>query len=800
MHKFYKSVQTGFRVLFCLFLISNCVPKPIGLSFVDATLFSNYFISNSSLPLKVQVQGLASGASFQISNHNSETLTISSNGEFEFTKKLQRFSNFTVSIERQPSTSPNQTCVITNPTGSVSPDTNLVEINCGTSFFNVNVNVFGIASGATGSLSIRNGSVDTLSIGSDGNYAFSAQVPDTGNYSVVLLSSPSQHNCVIEALPPSAGTINNAPVTLNVNCLSLTNASPVNQTAINVGDTIQFTFSKPVTPLSCSLTAPTPTPSSGACASDLAPFANPITALSYAGNTVSITPNVSWPGGLGQCIQLSGCTEAGTNRPFQITSPIRYGVTSQIKYVKVGGLAAGTCDTIANACNEIQYAITQCNTATPCFVMVSQGTYSMFGMGQRIILKDKLQLLGGFRNDFQARDSVAYPTIIRDDVGTGGCGASDFGTCTPIAGGSFTMTSNMMIQGFTIITNQFNAWGTGIWLSNLNTAGFSLIITGNLILGATDVTSAYGLFITKSAMYLYNVGPNLVVAGNYILGGSGNSISVGMRILEGTQGVISNNYINGGSHVNINDGLDFSLGIMVNNTATNTTQSLRIVNNIFNSHHITSATPVSVRSSAAVQALSINSPNFVFINNTMYGGNGTTRSYGIHQQSSPGNLRINVINNQVLTNPGATTSVCLNYDTNNVSATSNISGNNLIGCNTLATSNGAPYRLCGPEPSVLLDFFTCSFPLTNNLQLNFSHNPNFDAPTSATQVFRLSSSSPCNSVYGGVDPGFAPPVLQLYQSDLLGNTRTNNVAPLPVPLGSFGYSIGAFEVNGNCTP
>ncbi|WP_125226097.1 hypothetical protein [Leptospira barantonii] len=773
------------------------------MSIIDTALFSNYFFANSSSVLKLRVQGLASGASFTISNQDSENLTIDGNGDFEFPKKKSKFSGYTVSIVLQPVSTPNQTCVITNPTGTVGLGSNLVEINCGTSFFNVSLNVFGIAASATGNLSLRSGNVDTLNITVDGNYSFAGKVPDTGTYAVSILSSPTQHNCVIETAPPATGTINNAPVTLNVNCLSLMSSNPINQTVVNDGASIQFTFSKPVTPSSCNFTAPTPTPSSGPCSSNLALSALALNAPNYSGNTVTIYPNTTWPGGLDQCVQLSGCTESGTNRPFQITSPARFGIaaTNQIKYVRPGGAGAGSCSTIATACGEIQYAIGQCTTATPCFVLVSQGTYSMISMSQRILLKDKLQLLGGFRNDFLARDIAAFPSIIRDDVGFGGCGSSDFGTCTPIAGGTFTMNSNILIQGFTVITNSNNPWSTGLWLSNLNTGAFSLILSDNTLLGSTDTTSAYSLFIVRSAIYASNVGPNFVVTGNYILGGSGSSLSAGMRILEGTQGVISNNYISGGSHLNVNDGLDFSLGIMINNSIENTTQSLRLVNNIFNSYHITSTTPVTAASSSAVQALSINSPNFIFINNTIYGGSGTNRSYGIHHQSTSSPLNLNVINNQVITNPGATTSKCMNYDVNSISAASNIAGNNLIGCGTQVDANGTPFKLCGAEPNALLNSFNCITPLTNATQKNFSHNPIFDNSTSATDVFKPSASSRCNSVYGGIDPGYAPPIRQLYQMDLFGNARTNNTTPTsPVPLGSFGYSIGAIEFNGNCAP
>ncbi|TGK27053.1 hypothetical protein EHQ05_09340 [Leptospira yasudae] len=679
-------------------------------------------------------------------------------------------------------------------------NSNLIEINCGTSFFDVKLNVFGIAVGATGVLSLQNGNIDILNITGDGVYSFNSQIPDTGTYSVSILSNPNDHNCVIETPPSAIGTINNAPVTLNVNCLSLINSAPINRTALIDGNSIQLTFSKPVTPLSCSFV--TPTLPSGVCSSDLGLSAAPLNTFSYSGNTVTINPNPIWPGGLNQCIQLSGCTELGTNRPFQIPSPLRYGVTTvnQIKYVRPGGLSAGSCNTILAACGNIQYAISQCNTATPCFVFVSQGTFSITTMGERILLIDKLQLLGGFRNDFLARDTAKFLSIVSDDMPATSCGTTDALTCTAIAGSMFTMLSDILIQGFTVITNPNNRWSTGIWLNNLNTGGFSLILNENSVYGSAELASNYGSGINRSAIYASNVTPNLIVMGNYFLGGSGNSLSSGMRILEGTQGVISNNYISGGSHVNVNDGTDFSVGVIIDNTASNTTQSLRFVNNIFNSYHITSSIPVTAVSTSAIQALRINSPNLHFIHNTIYGGSGNTRSYGIHQQSPTDPLIINLYNNQILTNPSATTSICLNFNSNNVGVVSNIYRNNFYNCNVHAKTILNQFRVCGFEPFPLLNSATCTTPLTTTTQRNFSHNPVFDIPTSIKSAFKLSTGSSCKSVYGGYNPGYAPPIQQLYLFDLFGFARTVDVTPTPVPSGSNGYSIGAIEFNGTCIP
>ncbi|RHX87353.1 hypothetical protein DLM75_17830 [Leptospira stimsonii] len=798
MNKYYKFRYT-FN-LFFLLLISfsfffTCVPKPEGSSFIDAAVFSN-FLTNAQTPLnlKIRVQGLANGGFFTITNQDSEVLSITGNGDFEFSKKKPKYSEFSVSVLSQPVVTPSQTCQITNPTGILSPDSNLVEVRCGTKFFNLNLNVYGIATTATGTLSVRNGAVDTLNLTNDGTFSFSGQVPDLGSYSATILSSPNKHTCVMETIPPATGSINGSSVTLNVNCLSLIDSLPIDQTAIGPLDNVILTFSKPVTPMSCNFSAP-PAP----CFGDMSASALAPTVASYTANTLTIRPNLNWNSGIRQCIQLSGCTEAGTNRPFNLPRPTSYAVTNQIKYVNGLGANVGSCGSVATSCNSIQYAVSQCNTLSPCFILVAQGTYPISVLSDRIILKDQLQLLGGFSLDFQSRDIVAYQTTIQDNLGIGACGGSDLTSCAAIAGGSLTLTADLVIQGFTIITNPNNAVSTGIWLNNISTGASTFRIDQNKILG-TASSAPYGLMQTRSGIYASNVRNSFFITGNYILGGSGNSMSVGLRLFNDTQGFVLNNSISGGSHRNLNDGIDSSIGIAINNMADNTTQSLVIANNIINSFHVNGTPAINAVTSKAIEALSINSPNFYVFHNTMYGGSGTTRSFGIHHQST-GVLNLNIVNNQILTNPLATNRVCLNYDVNNVNNTSDLRGNNFFGCNpAVASSPGGQFRVCGIEPSPLRDSFLCLTPLTNNTQLNFAHDPIFPNPSGNLDVLLLNSNSKCNSVYGGVDPAYPPAIAQFYRKDITGSLRTSNALPAPVPAGSFGYSIGAFEYNGNCVP
>lgn len=787
-------------LLFCFGFIF-CVPKPKNISIIESSLFFRLFSKGPSDPisvsLKVKVQGLVSPGTLTVQNQNSESITINANGEYSFPTAMMESSNFTVSILTQPVTVPNQSCMITNPNGTITQTSNLVEINCGTSFYPIHLNVFGISLTATGNLSVQNGAVDTLNVTADGTFTFAGQVPDQGTYSVSILGSPNNHTCIAEAAPPSSGTVNNAAVTLNVNCLSALYTNPPNQTALLNTDNITVTFSKPVQPGSCAFTPPTPAPP-GVCGTDLQASAAP---LNTSGFQVTISPAGNWPGGTNQCVQLTGCAEAGTGRLFQIPRPAMLTVAGNVKYVSVGGVSAGSCSTIGTACNSISYAASQCVPGVICSVHVSQGTYDVNAMFERIQLTSGLQLVGGFDNAFTTRDPSTYTTTIRDQISAGACGnASISSSCSPIFNTvGLNTVFDIVIKGFTILTNPNNRNSAGILLDTITVGGNRILITENIILGSTS-TGAYCLLCVNSGITALTI-PRLHITGNYIVGGSGNSRSVGVVLYNDTNAIVTNNSISGGSHSGTTSN-DKSIGILISNAVRSFTQIAYITNNLIQSHQVIASPPVNALNSYGIMALEVDSPDLVMAHNSIFGGVGSQRSVGIIHQANPTSLtNVTVVNNQIFSNPSASIqSYCINYDTtNSITGASQIRGNNFSGCTTSTVQmSGGPYRVCGAEPASLKNFPACAAFLTNAAETNFSHNPLFNTPTGPLNVFQLGSASRCNSVFGGQTSPATTNFLTL--SDFLGRSRTNNAAPDPVPVGSNGFSIGAVEFNGNCVP
>lgn len=784
-----RQSRTVHTLLFFLsfLLLQNCFPKPSGTSFLDTFTFANFAsIAQTPIPLKVRLSGLT-GGTLVLANQDNETLSLSSNGDFNFPEFKPKYSSYSVSVKTQPTVTPAIDCVITNANGILSPFFEYVEVVCATRSYPLSVQVYGISSSVSGTLQIRSGNVDLLNLSADGTNTFAAPIPDQSSYTIQIVASPQNHICQFEIPANATGTMT-GPNTVLINCLSVTNSSPPNQTVLKPSDNVDLTFSKNVS--GCVLD-PVNTPAGNLKST------HPGSNFSYpTSNTIRITSGGTWTTGVNQYLRLTGCIDPGSGKAYNNGTPLTftYTVANEVKYASPGGAGAGLCDTVATACSSIRYAVAQCS-AVPCFVLVSEGIFSISDNAtQRIDLKDGVNLMGGFDSTFTQRNGTTHTTIIEDISPPGNCGASEGVTCAPIfAGPPFTtMTSNLVVNLFTIKSNPNNPWATGIFLNGLATGASQLIIAGNVIQG-TDSSSAYTATTIRSGIATYNVTPNLNVSYNYIVGGSGNSISAGIYN-NGSWGVIYSNWLNGNSHVN-STAADFSTALLVRNLSG--AQPLIVSNNVVNSFQQIGTPAVTAASTSGLRFQNVTSTNVHLIHNTVFGGVGTSESIGIYSLGAA--VETKIANNQVFTNTTATNRICISY-TVVPGATAEVKGNNLFNCSILAQTPVFNFGLCAGNPGPLRNNLLC---LTNlvtgaNTQ-NFSHNPIFLPPTSALTYYLIGAGSKCDTVYGGVDPAYGG-FITLYQNDFSGVARTTNSAPAPVPVGSFGYTIGIKEHNGTCSP
>jgi len=154
------------------------------------------------------VSGL-SGSGLVLQNNGGDNLSISTNGSFTFPNSLSDGSSYSVSVQTQPG-SPNQSCAVTNGSGSLSgANVTNVSISCTTQSYTVG----GSVSGLSGSgLVMQNNGGDNLSITGNGSFTFPSALVDGSSYSISVQTQPGSpnQNC---AVTNGSGSISGANVT-----------------------------------------------------------------------------------------------------------------------------------------------------------------------------------------------------------------------------------------------------------------------------------------------------------------------------------------------------------------------------------------------------------------------------------------------------------------------------------------------------------------------------------------------------------------------------------------------------------
>ena len=131
------------------------------------------------------VSGLE-GQSLVIQNNQTDNLSISADGNFNFSSRLTDNSNYNVAVLTQPG-SPSQQCEVTNATGTVtSADISDITINCVTNTYTIGGTVTGLTS--AGLVLLNNG--ESLSVAVDGSFTFITDALDLSSYAVTVSTQP----------------------------------------------------------------------------------------------------------------------------------------------------------------------------------------------------------------------------------------------------------------------------------------------------------------------------------------------------------------------------------------------------------------------------------------------------------------------------------------------------------------------------------------------------------------------------------------------------------------------------------
>lgn len=164
------------------------------------------------------ISGLETGNEVILQNKGGDDLTLNSNDPFTFVTAIDDGSTYLVTVLTDPTT-PNQTCTVTNGSGTVS-GANVTDISvaCTTNMYSIGGEITGLASGNTVRLA-NAGSIWQFT--GNGPYTMS-DVTDGVTYSVTVVTQPTTPNQTCSVLNAS-GTILGMPVTnIDVNCVTTT--------------------------------------------------------------------------------------------------------------------------------------------------------------------------------------------------------------------------------------------------------------------------------------------------------------------------------------------------------------------------------------------------------------------------------------------------------------------------------------------------------------------------------------------------------------------------------------------------
>ena len=176
---------------------------------------TNVAVTCTTVPgfsISVTVSGL-DGTGLVLRNNGGNDLAIASNGNATFTTTTQSGGAYNVTVLTQPTTR-TQTCVVGNPTGTVTANVSLA-VTCTTTPFTVGGTVSGLAGSG---LVLLNSGGNNLARSADGNFTFTTPVLSGNTYNVTVLTQPTNpfQACTVANGSGNVGAAN--VVNVAVNC------------------------------------------------------------------------------------------------------------------------------------------------------------------------------------------------------------------------------------------------------------------------------------------------------------------------------------------------------------------------------------------------------------------------------------------------------------------------------------------------------------------------------------------------------------------------------------------------------
>ncbi len=168
------------------------------------------------------VSGLGTGLSLVLTS-GTDTLTVSSNGSFTLPTSVSSGTSYNVAVGTQPT---NQTCLLSNNSGTVSANVTNIVVSCTTTSFTIGGTISGL--GANPVILLNNGG-DALTINANGTFTFATAIA-SGSYAVTVGTQPTGMYCQVTQGTGTVGSTNIDSVVVTCSsttaCSSPTNAVP----------------------------------------------------------------------------------------------------------------------------------------------------------------------------------------------------------------------------------------------------------------------------------------------------------------------------------------------------------------------------------------------------------------------------------------------------------------------------------------------------------------------------------------------------------------------------------------------
>ena len=185
------------------------------------------------------VTGLGTGLSLVLAN-GTDTVTVSSNGSFTLPTPALSGSTYNVSVSTQPT---NQTCLLSNNSGTVSGNVTNIVVSCTTTSFTIGGTISGLGGN---SVTLLNNGGDALVVSGNGSFTFATALA-SGSYAVTVGTQPTGMYCQVSQ---GTGTVGSTNIdTVVVTCINTTACSSPTNAVPPANDPLWAIYSSPTDPV-----------------------------------------------------------------------------------------------------------------------------------------------------------------------------------------------------------------------------------------------------------------------------------------------------------------------------------------------------------------------------------------------------------------------------------------------------------------------------------------------------------------------------------------------------------------------